>query len=101
MSTLSQFLGGGIKSIQTGFVSGTLPFGSGSPSNSNEDFRYADVAISSVNTSKAWAFLPGQKSRDASFYYSLNCRLTSSTNLRVSNSISDGAGIRWVVVEFN
>lgn len=103
MSSLSQFLGGGLKSYQTGFVS-TTSFSTGS----GEDARYVDVTISSVDTAKAFVLFQGAwdsttsaamtraGGRDATY------RLTSATNLRIStNSITGTAALvgRWQVVE--
>lgn len=117
MSTLSQFVpfaGGGIKSIQTGYLNNvTAAFGT----NGTEDERYYDVTISSVNTSKSMPDFFGTASIDpiSGGYYFLNTsyrnstirpRFTSGTNLRLSTFGTSQGGTayilgRWYVVESN
>ena len=46
MSTLSQFSGGGIKQIKTGFISSAAPSGSNTASTANENYFYYDVTLS-------------------------------------------------------
>lgn len=46
MSTLTQFIGGGIRQIKTGFISNAAPSGSNTGSSANEDFYYYDVTLS-------------------------------------------------------
>ena len=107
MSNLSQFFsGGGVKSIQTGYVNtATTSTGTG------EDARFLNVTISSVNTAKAYAWFVGGwaasegnatlKSVDGVGIFECLPRLTSSTNLRLSsNRTEPGISGRWYVVEF-
>ena len=113
MSNLTQFApfaGGGIKSIQTGYIFATPTAGS------NEDGRFFDVTISSVNTAKAVPdfFGSGQNTGSQIAYYStdgasgiefqiLIPRFTSSTNLRIATPGAATARMtgRWYVVESN
>ena len=95
MSTLSQFAGARIKSVQSIYVANGTAFSTGT----GEDAKYIDVTISAVNTSKS-IFLP---SGYASNHYgnSMTPRLTSSTNVRLTNGTSATAALcRWQVVEF-
>lgn len=106
--------GGGVKSIQTGYVrSATLASGTG------EDNRYLDITISGVNVSKSMVMVSGSGGAgtlgfDGSYYSSVTSsgvvfvlfpKLTSATNLRLgtkdvnSNSASSIAA-RWTVVEY-
>jgi len=113
MSNLSQFApfaGGGLKSYQTGYVSGTTTSGSG------EDARYVDVTVSSVNTAKTICSFDGGGINGAlsgaMSYYSggsemaiFAARMTSSTNVRIANGRgnnwpSNVAG-RWQIAEAN
>ena len=110
MSTLSQFFGGGIKSVQTGFTSGTaVSIGSG------EDLRYRDITISSVNPAKCVVQFEGGMGNSlveammvsgpsgATYAYKVTARLLNATTLRlacVSNTYSTIAG-RWTITEFN
>lgn len=106
MSTLSQFFGASLKSIQQGYVSTTsLSSGSG------EDTEYVDITISSVNTAKSIIFFEGGFSdtvANTTFtsggtgVQAPTRRLTSSTNLRlaVPNAFSSACAGRWTVVEY-
>lgn len=117
MSTLSQFVpfaGGGIKSIQTGYLNAVTATNGTS---GTDDERYYDVTISSVNTSKSMPDFFGSSSADSlsSGYYFLSTsyrnatirpRFTSGTNLRLSTFGTAQGGIayilgRWYVVESN
>lgn len=118
MSTLSQFApfaGGGIKSIQTGYVAVTT---GSTTTGTGEDLRYINVTISSVSTSKSIPAVYGSGNRAAtteSVYsgqtdYNMPIilpRLTSATNLRLSvNAPALGSEFssitgRWYVVESN
>lgn len=104
MSTLSQFFGANVKSIQTGYVS-TTSISSGS----GQDTKYVDVTISSVNTAKCLLLF------DGGFGLSLDAtqqrfagwlatpRLTSATNLRLAlnyNGSPTNLAGQWQVVEF-
>ena len=47
MSTLSQFSGGGIKQIKTGFIRDAIPTNNGSPgATTSEDYYYYDITLS-------------------------------------------------------
>jgi len=116
MSSLSQFApfaGGGLKSFQTGYVQTDTA----TQTSAGEDWNYVDVSISSVSTTKSipnafGSFGSSVSSRGYYFASTSNQfavvypRLTSSTNLRLSNS---GAGVylgtsvaaRWQVAEAN
>jgi hypothetical protein len=116
MSSLSQFApfaGGGLKSFQTGYVQTDTA----TQTSAGEDWSYVDVSISSVSTTKSipnafGSFGPSAGSRGYYFASTSNQygivlpRLTSSTNLRLSQS---GAGVylqsslaaRWQVAEAN
>jgi hypothetical protein len=92
MSTLSQFMGGGVKSIQTARVSANFNTGSG------EDLKYYDVAISSVNTAKSIILLYGAGTGGTTVLP----RLISSTALRFSavNVNETSLIVRFQVVEY-
>lgn len=90
-----------IKSIQTGYASSAaLSSGSG------EDSKYLDVTISAVNAAKSVVMFEGGagSSISASTSYSntnkCTYRLTSSTNLRISNPSQSAIAGRWQVVEY-
>lgn len=90
-----------IKSIQTGYASSAaLSSGSG------EDAKYLDVTISAVTAAKSVVMFDGgagSSTSAATSYNSTNkCtyRLTSSTNLRISNLIQTAIAGRWQVVEY-
>lgn len=117
MSVLSQFApfsGGGIKSIQTGYIAVVKTTGSG------EDLGFADVGISAVTTAKSvpnfYGILNNQGGPiEAMYSYDgagtgfasgiIFPRLTSSTNLRLSSNFPTTTGSRingrWYVVESN
>jgi hypothetical protein len=114
MSLLSSFApfaaGGGINSIQTGY---SYANAGGMSSGSTQDFQYVDITISSVTTSKAvpdafGAITQSVGGSPAAYYTSGSVttvvlpRLTSATNLRLSNNYGDysgGIAARWYVVE--
>jgi hypothetical protein len=119
MSTLSQFApfaGGGIKSIQTGYVA---VVGTSTTSGSGEDSRFINVTISAVNTAKSVPAITGSGNRQTTLQTvyvgqadftmpQILPRLTSSTNLRLSTNcpsieFGDTPSIsgRWYVVESN
>ena len=95
MSTLTQFLGSGIKSIQSGVTTvGQTVNDSGID---EEDRYYTTVTLSTpVNTSKS--IIPlctiNPSSRDVTI------RLINSTTLRVSSRTVSGASVSWQVIEF-
>lgn len=108
MSTLTQFFGGGVKSVQTGYVNApTLTAGSG------EDTRHLNITVSAVDTSKTICFISGGASVSGQgiggFLKSggtnvaeVTWRLTSSTNLRVSSANAfDLWAFRYYLVEYN
>lgn len=106
MSTLSQFFGGGVKSVQTGYFSTTT-----TTAGVGEDAQYADLTISPVDTAKSICLLVSGGASNTTLntnYISsgssvahLKARLLNSTTLRFSNGIGFFfmAG-RWVVVEY-
>lgn len=109
MSTTSQFFsGGGVKSVQTGFVNnGSLTNGG-----AGQDNVYCDVTISSVNTAKSVVFFDGGGGSSlgstafkggATASFQVMPRLTSATNLRLSVPTSTPTTIagQWTVLEFN
>jgi hypothetical protein len=117
MSTLSQFApfaGGGIKSIQTGYLNNVT---GSNGTNATEDERFRDVTISSVNTNKAvpdFFGSAGLENLSGGYYFfnttwrtsSIRPRFTSSTNLRLSTFGTDQGGTpyylgRWYVIESN
>jgi len=89
-AAISSRLSSAIASVQTGYVSSNTGSGSG------EDTRYADVTISSVDTSKSVVIVHNQYGDSL-----VSGRLTSSTNLRLAVNISSWRSCRWYVVEFN
>lgn len=108
MSLFSElFGGGGIKSIQSGYVSTTsLSSGSG------EDTEYVDITISSVNTAKAVITFAGGFSDSVAnttfrsggtAVQEPTRRLTSPTNLRlaVPNTFASACAGRWTVMEYD
>jgi hypothetical protein len=46
MSTLTQFIGGGIRQIKTGFIRDAAPSGNNTGNAANEDYYYYDVTLS-------------------------------------------------------
>ena len=97
MSTLSQFMGGGVKSIQTGYLNVTM-----NTSGSGEDFYYYDFAVSSVNTAKSIVLLYGTITTGYS-PLQLRPRFLSSTSVRLATFLGGGAPtiqIRYHVVEY-
>lgn len=94
MSTLSQFAGGGVKSVQTGYVS----LGAGT-AGSGEDAAYLDVTITAVSAiNKCVVYF---QSGYASGVQPLTARLTSTTNLRISHpTASSPIYGRYYVVEY-
>lgn len=98
--------GGGVKSIQTGYVLSPQLTSAGS----GEDARSFDVTISAVNTAKSIVIFDGVASNSAGERYNAGsnlsylptARLTSATNLRFGNSANATTYIcgRWTVVEY-
>lgn len=111
MSNLSDFLpivaGGGVASIQTGYIASSTSTGTG------EDLQYVDITISSVDVTKTVVSFVGGGGVyasgcmwDAGSTSSAKClpRLTSGTNLRIACSAVPAVGTiagRWTVVELN
>ncbi len=84
MSTLSQFIGGGLKSIQ----SGSFSIGAGSP-----------ITISSVNTAKSIVILRGISSTNG--YVMTSLSLSAATQLAYTFFGNASVGtINWTVAEF-
>jgi len=107
MSNLTQFApfaGGGLKSLQTGYVNGT------SSSSTGEDARYFDVTVSAVVIAKSIPDFQGNIGYGGGYYFYADqvqtiatIRLTSTTNLRVSSrdpTYSNANG-RWYLAEAN
>lgn len=110
MSTLTQFAGAGLKSVQTGYVdTSTLTIGTG------EDVRHLNVTIAAVqNPSKCVVrFVGGHNSGSAAVgggtmkagsltVFEATPRLTSATNLRLSSTSGDAGRMsgRWYVEEY-
>ena len=95
MSTLSQFSGGGVKSVQRGTVSGIT--------------GTTTVTISSVNTSKAFVLVSFQSGGSVfgsgtGLSPSASAALTSSTQLTVNrgymSTVLSYPSIDWQVVEY-
>jgi hypothetical protein len=106
--------GGGVKSIQTGYVrSTTLATGVG------EDERYVDVTVAGVNVSKSLVLVSGSAALgtlgfDGMYYSSVSsnggvfvlfAKLTSATNIRIgtkvaNNQTATSVAARWTVVEY-
>jgi len=116
MSLLSSFVpfsGGGINSIQTGYINANRTGSTGTLG--TEDYSYYDITISSITTSKAVPDFFGAANpwfgAGYSFYSSDNAagnwmgiampRFTSATNLRLgmNNASSNYFGGRWYVIE--
>lgn len=108
MSTLSQFAGGGVKSVQTGYVS-TLASTSGV--DGDQDRAYRDTTISSVNVSKSVVFFDGgfgsgvvgARNPNSAEFRVPTARLTSPTNLRLSSNVAVTSSTfcgQWTVVEY-
>lgn len=117
MSNLSQFApfaGGGLKSFQTGYLQAAAT--SGSVVYANEDVSYANVTVSSVNTSKAITVFEGSMrafdtlggyqaySGNAGYWWGvITSRMTSATNLRLASVVWSTPAIsgRWKIAEAN
>jgi hypothetical protein len=110
MSNLSQFFsGGGIKSIQSGYIAGAST--GGSTSTADQDSRTWDVTVSSVDVNKVIILVDGSSSGSAggagrisgsTDSFAVLGRMTSATNLRLSSTQANGSNIaaRWQLVEF-
>ena len=87
-----------IKSIQTDVFYATT----GTEAGTDEDDRYKDITITSVNTAKSVVMI--QPIIDPTYgQLATTARLTSATNLRISNSKSGSnfIGARWTVIEYD
>ena len=87
-----------IKSIQTDVFYATT----GTVAGTDEDDRYKDITITSVNTAKSVVMI--QPIIDPTYgQVATTARLTSATNLRISNSKSGSnfIGARWTVIEYD
>lgn len=89
ISTLLGSSGGGIKSIQRG--------------NFGSSFWQFNVTISSINMAKSFVIITGWSTSGQNV--GLTGRLTSSTNLYITDMVNTGAnniyGGDWQVIEFN
>jgi hypothetical protein len=87
-----------IKSIQTDVFYATT----GTQAGTDEEDRYKDITITSVNTAKSVVMI--QPIIDPTYgQLATTARLTSATNLRISNSDSGSnyIGARWTVIEYD
>jgi hypothetical protein len=118
MSTLSQFApfaGGGLKSFQTGYVSGA-----GGSLGSGEDNSFRNVTVSSVNTAKTVTSFQGSSIGDfiggGSYAYDFSgfsnstgittTRMSTATNLVLATAQRNSGNVaaitgRWQVAEAN
>ena len=118
MSSLSQFapfVAGGLKSLQTGYVSMATTFVTASAA--EDTGGVANITISSVNTAKA---IPGgvlgcgtytlangtfnlmfSDSFNAAQFAQVSLRLTSATNLQLNTAPLANIRGRWYVAEAN
>lgn len=86
-------IAGTVKSIQTGIVTTAFTSGGGSPP--ALDYYYKDITITSVNTAKC--VVTAVMGNDNGH---LLGRLTSSTNLRLTDVDGAGGICQWTVVEY-
>lgn len=87
MSTLSQFVAGGVKSVQRGSISFSV--------------TSAAASISPVDTAKAVVVFGGFRSNDSDFRTSPSVSLASSTSVLASRSASVGTvTVEWQVIEY-
>lgn len=93
MATLTALIGGGIKSIQTGYVTG-------STTGTGEDLVYADDTVSAVVVANSVVFAFGSNTNFGGA--NLTGRMTSTTNVRVSDPINASGTIRarYYIVEY-
>ena len=89
MSTLSQFFGGGIKSVQRGFYNG------GSATN-------ATITISPVNTSKSFCSLLSYGSIGGGVFNAASMTLVNSSTIEFAahTGALHNSKISWEVIEF-
>jgi hypothetical protein len=89
---ISSRLSAAVKSIQTGYRGGAL-----ASSGTGEDLYYADITLgTAVTVAKTFVILQ----HAATTNNSGTGRVTSTTNLRLSRSDSNGMTCRYYVVEF-
>lgn len=99
MSTLSQFAGGGVKSVQAGsFSSASLLTGAGSE-------KYINVTIAAVDPAKCLVIINGGAGSTADIAwemrYAVLGALTSSTNLKIRSDYRPSVMVgQWQVIEF-
>jgi len=89
---------GTVKSIQTDVFYATT----GTVAGTGEDDQYKDITITSVTTAKSVVTI--QPIIDPTYGpVATTARLTSATNLRISNSDSNSnfIGARWTVIEYD
>jgi hypothetical protein len=112
MSTLTQFSGGGIKSIQTGYLANAMAVLGAT----TEELYYLDVTVSAItNTTKCVIQFDGAANNGAvgySSYYSPSwimyiptTRIVNSTTLRIMVRNTGAANPyltgRWTITEYN
>ena len=99
MSTLSQFAGGGVKSVQAGFIeAATLLTGAGGQ-------KYINITIAAVNPAKCLVIVNGGAGSNFDLAwetrYAVFGELTSSTNLKIRSDYRPSVMVgQWQVIEF-
>lgn len=94
MADLNQFLGGGgIKSVQTGFIDRESYTGNGS----GEDEKYVDVTISEVNVSKSVASFKGGVGISGSYDTDGKILATLKAFGGAHNGLPDGAAVYEII----
>jgi len=127
MSTLSQFSGGGVKQIKTGFIKAAAPTNSATPgATSSEDYYYYDITLSGdpVSDITKCVILFDGGGHYGNYTPYLSCglsgssvyttkvvvtRLVDTTTLRLSQQYDPNAGAssiyyyttgRWTIIEY-
>jgi len=126
MSTLTQFIGGGIRQIKTGFISNAAPSGSNTASSANEDYFFYDVTLSGdavSDVTKCVIMFDGlghytslgpnaNTNVSASVVYNtrvVTTRLQNTTTLRLCQQYDSNIGVsspyyyttgRWTLIEY-
>ena len=111
MSTLTQFSGGGVRQIQTGYLSNVVATAAGT----GEEQFYLDITVSAItNTTKCViqfdgaanvGGLPNASYYNASFImYIPTTKIVNSTTLRIMARTTGSAPYfngRWTITEYN
>lgn len=96
----SALLGGGAELLGTGYVNDSSP-----SSGATEDSKYSDVDVTSLSIAdetKCWVIIQGGAwETGTSQLFNVTARLTSTTNLRVSTSVSiaDSIAARYYIIQ--